>query len=178
MDVPICNFLEIASTLRTLSAIRRKAHAVAPRIPCHVTQRGSNRQPVFFRIGDRKLYLQLIRENQDEAGISRAVMRVRAALRGRSVRARVRAKGAISGHVARRVSQEANLDVWLLRLSPVLSPVSLSGHHLMHLSTDFLFSVDGSTSTAEPRPKTCERRSGRIMTAIRSPGSMRSSAAF
>jgi putative transposase len=34
-----------------------------------VTQRGTNRQQVFFGIGDRKLYLQLIRENLSEAGV-------------------------------------------------------------------------------------------------------------
>ena len=47
----------------------RNARVVAPEIPYHVTQRGSNRQPVFFTIADRKLYLQLIRENQAEAGV-------------------------------------------------------------------------------------------------------------
>ena len=47
----------------------RNARVVAPEIPYHVTQRGTNRQPVFFTIGDRKLYLQLIRENQEAAGV-------------------------------------------------------------------------------------------------------------
>ena len=47
----------------------RNARVVAPEIPYHVTQRGSNRQLVFFTIADRKLYLQLIRENQAEAGL-------------------------------------------------------------------------------------------------------------
>jgi putative transposase len=47
----------------------RNARVVAPDIPYHVTQRGTNRQPVFFTTGDRKLYLQLIRENKDEAGV-------------------------------------------------------------------------------------------------------------
>ncbi len=46
----------------------RNARVVAPEIPYHVTQRGTNRQPIFFTIGDRKLYLRLIRENQQEAG--------------------------------------------------------------------------------------------------------------
>lgn len=42
---------------------------VAPEIPYHVTQRGTNRQQVFFGIGDRKLYLQLVRENLGDAGV-------------------------------------------------------------------------------------------------------------
>ena len=47
----------------------RNARVVAPGIPYHVTQRGTNRQQVFFGIADRKLYLQLIRENLAEAGV-------------------------------------------------------------------------------------------------------------
>jgi putative transposase len=47
----------------------RNARVVAPGIPYHVTQRGTNREQVFFAIGDRKLYLQLIRENLREAGV-------------------------------------------------------------------------------------------------------------
>ena len=34
-----------------------------------MTQRGTNRRQVFFGIADRKLYLQLIRENLAEAGV-------------------------------------------------------------------------------------------------------------
>lgn len=47
----------------------RNARVVAPGIPYHITQRGTNRERVFFRIADRKLYLQLIRENLAEAGV-------------------------------------------------------------------------------------------------------------
>ena len=47
----------------------RNARVVAPGIPYHVTQRGTNREQVFFAIGDRKLYLQLVRENLSEAGV-------------------------------------------------------------------------------------------------------------
>lgn len=47
----------------------RNARAVAPGIPYHITQRGSNHQKVFFTIRDRKVYLQLIRENLEEAGV-------------------------------------------------------------------------------------------------------------
>ena len=47
----------------------RNARVVAPGIPYHVTQRGTNREQVFFAIGDRKLYLQLVRENLSEADV-------------------------------------------------------------------------------------------------------------
>ena len=47
----------------------RNARVVAPEIPYHVTQRGTNREPIFFTIGDRKLYLELVRQNQQEAGV-------------------------------------------------------------------------------------------------------------
>jgi putative transposase len=47
----------------------RNARIVAPGIPYHITQRGTNKERVFFTIADRKLYLQLIRESLDEAGV-------------------------------------------------------------------------------------------------------------
>ena len=47
----------------------RNARIIAPELPYHITQRGSNRQQVFFTVSDRKLYLQLIRENLAEAGV-------------------------------------------------------------------------------------------------------------
>jgi len=47
----------------------RNARVVAPGIPYHITQRGTNRQQVFFALADRKLYLQLIRENLTEADV-------------------------------------------------------------------------------------------------------------
>ena len=40
-----------------------------PGLPYHITQRGTNRQRVFFTAADRSLYLRLIRENQAEAGV-------------------------------------------------------------------------------------------------------------
>ena len=46
----------------------RNARVVAPGIPYHITQRGTNRQRVFFTVADRKLYLRLIRENLLDAG--------------------------------------------------------------------------------------------------------------
>ena len=47
----------------------RNARVVAPGLPYHVTQRGTNRQRVFFTQADRSLYLRLIRENLEEAGV-------------------------------------------------------------------------------------------------------------
>ena len=47
----------------------RNARVVAPGLPYHITQRGTNRQRVFFTAGDRSLYLSLIRENQAHAGV-------------------------------------------------------------------------------------------------------------
>jgi putative transposase len=47
----------------------RNARVVAPGFPYHITQRGSNRQPVFFSQSDRKLYLRLLRENLSDAGV-------------------------------------------------------------------------------------------------------------
>ena len=41
----------------------RNARVVAPGLPYHITQRGTNRESVFFNDQDRLLYLQLIREN-------------------------------------------------------------------------------------------------------------------
>jgi putative transposase len=47
----------------------RNARTVAPGIPYHITQRGTNRQRVFFSAADRLLYLRLIRERLDAAGV-------------------------------------------------------------------------------------------------------------
>jgi putative transposase len=41
----------------------RNARIVAPGLPYHVTQRGTNREKVFFAVEDRHLYLRLIRES-------------------------------------------------------------------------------------------------------------------
>ncbi len=46
----------------------RNARIVAPGIPYHITQRGTNRQRVFFTAGDRSLYLRLIGENLTDSG--------------------------------------------------------------------------------------------------------------
>jgi putative transposase len=47
----------------------RNARVVAAGLPYHITQRGTNRARVFFTRGDRALYLRLIRENQEAAGV-------------------------------------------------------------------------------------------------------------
>ena len=46
----------------------RNARIVAPGVPYHVTQRGTNRRRVFFTGADRSLYLRLVRENLEDAG--------------------------------------------------------------------------------------------------------------
>jgi len=38
----------------------RAARIVAPGVPHHVTQRGNNRQPVFFVDDDRRMYLKIL----------------------------------------------------------------------------------------------------------------------
>ncbi|QOY91204.1 transposase [Paludibaculum fermentans] len=47
----------------------RNARVVVPGLPYHITQRGTNREDVFFTIADRKLYLRLIVENLEWAGV-------------------------------------------------------------------------------------------------------------
>ncbi len=41
-----------------------------PGVAHHVTQRGTNRQAVFLSQSDRKVYLDLLRENSKTAGVS------------------------------------------------------------------------------------------------------------
>jgi putative transposase len=47
----------------------RNARCILPGLPYHVTQRGTNRQRVFFSITNRKTYLQLIARNREDAGV-------------------------------------------------------------------------------------------------------------
>jgi putative transposase len=47
----------------------RNARVVAPGLPYHITQRGTNRERVFFTAADRSLYLRLLRENLADAGV-------------------------------------------------------------------------------------------------------------
>jgi REP-associated tyrosine transposase len=47
----------------------RFPRAVLPDVPHHVTQRGVNRQPVFFSDADRRLYLDLVRESAEQSDV-------------------------------------------------------------------------------------------------------------
>lgn len=48
----------------------RMARVVVPGLPHHVTQRGNNRQPVFFTDDDRLLYLTLLRAHSARHGLA------------------------------------------------------------------------------------------------------------
>jgi putative transposase len=48
----------------------RKARLIAPGVAHHITQRGINRQLVFFTKQDRRVYLQLLKENSRQARLS------------------------------------------------------------------------------------------------------------
>src|SRR5258708_2724939 len=45
----------------------RNARCVEPGLAYHVTQRGTNRQRVFFSAGDHRMYLSLVREQLEES---------------------------------------------------------------------------------------------------------------
>jgi len=45
------------------------ARCVESGLAYHVTPRGSNRQKVFFSVGDRKMYLSLLRQQAAEAEV-------------------------------------------------------------------------------------------------------------
>ncbi len=47
----------------------RVARIVLPGLPHHVTQRGNNRQDVFFVDDDRRVYLELLREHSERFGL-------------------------------------------------------------------------------------------------------------
>ncbi len=48
----------------------RIARVTVPGIPHHVTQRGNRRQPVFFKEGDRRSYLQILSEQSKRYGVT------------------------------------------------------------------------------------------------------------
>ncbi len=48
----------------------RVARVVVPGVPHHLTQRGNNRQDVFFTDSDRRLYLKLLREQAQRHGLA------------------------------------------------------------------------------------------------------------
>ncbi len=47
----------------------RNARCVCPGIPYHVTQRGTNRQKIFFLQSDREMYLNLLARNLESAQV-------------------------------------------------------------------------------------------------------------
>jgi putative transposase len=47
----------------------RNARCILPENPYHITQRGTNRQRIFFSARDRRTYLDLLRSNIDDAGV-------------------------------------------------------------------------------------------------------------
>ena len=54
----------------SFAAMPRVARVVVAGVPHHVTQRGNNRQDVFFTHDDRRLYLQCLREQSDRYGLT------------------------------------------------------------------------------------------------------------
>ena len=50
----------------------RVARATIPGAPHHVTSRGNNRQAVLFRDDDRRVYLALLREREEQVRAIRA----------------------------------------------------------------------------------------------------------
>lgn len=47
----------------------RNARCILPGLPYHVTQRGTNRQKVFFSTAHRKTYLSLVARHLEDAGV-------------------------------------------------------------------------------------------------------------
>lgn len=62
-------FLTFGLVWGTLRGMPRQARIVIPGLPHHVTQRGNNRQDVFFVDGDRVEYLNLLREQCEKHGV-------------------------------------------------------------------------------------------------------------
>jgi len=59
-------FIDTVGATPYAAAMPRIARVVVPGLPHHVTQRGNNRQDVFFTDDDRHLYLRLLLENSKE----------------------------------------------------------------------------------------------------------------
>ncbi len=47
----------------------RRDRCILPGVACHVTQRGVDRRETFSAAGDRETYLNLIRQNLEDAGV-------------------------------------------------------------------------------------------------------------
>jgi len=52
-----------------MNAMPRIARIVVPGLPHHITQRGNNRQPVFFKPDDHAAYLDFLRDEADRHGL-------------------------------------------------------------------------------------------------------------
>ena len=52
--------MRLHATLRYLPFMPRRARVIVPGLPHHITQRGNNRQQVFYSPDDRRLYLALL----------------------------------------------------------------------------------------------------------------------
>lgn len=47
----------------------RTARIVVPNVPHHITQRGNNRQDVFFVDDDRRVYLSILKAQSEKQGL-------------------------------------------------------------------------------------------------------------
>ncbi|MGQ9919051.1 MAG: transposase [Bryobacteraceae bacterium] len=47
----------------------RSPRCLAPGLPYHITQRGTNGEPIFLKERDRKVYLRLLASSKNEAGV-------------------------------------------------------------------------------------------------------------
>src|SRR5690242_6464762 len=62
------HLIENLGRLSTLTLVPRRPRIVFPGVAHHITQRGNNRQPVFFSSDDRRLYLDLLRHHAVRGG--------------------------------------------------------------------------------------------------------------
>ena len=61
--------MRIYSQISHFFSMPRNARCVLPGIPYHVTQRGTDRQRVFFLNSDREMYLRLLSRNLSGARV-------------------------------------------------------------------------------------------------------------
>ena len=54
----------------TMRCMPRRDRCILPGVPCHVTQRGVDRRETFSADADRETYLNLMRQNLEDAGAS------------------------------------------------------------------------------------------------------------
>ncbi len=65
----VCEFGEIFAGTGTKQGVPRNARIVAPGVAHHVTQRGTNKQTIFFSERNRDVYLGLLRTHSKETGL-------------------------------------------------------------------------------------------------------------